>query len=53
MSSLSSPQSVNADVIIPQGGENVKGIGMLTNYIGRCLVKNEVSEERGVKSEES
>ena len=22
-----------ADVIIPQGGENVKGIGMLTNYI--------------------
>lgn len=29
-----------ADVIIPQGGENVKGIGMLTNYI-ETLVPNE------------
>ena len=29
-----------ADVIIPQGGENVKGIGMLTNYI-KTLVPEE------------
>ena len=29
-----------ADVIIPQGGENAKGIGMLTNYI-ETLVPNE------------
>ena len=29
-----------ADVIIPQGGENVKGIGMLTNYI-KTLVQEE------------
>ena len=27
------PTKRYADVIIPQGGENVKGIGMLTNYI--------------------
>ena len=29
-----------ADVIIPQGGDNIKGIGMLTNYI-ETLVPNE------------
>ena len=29
-----------ADVIIPQGGENIKGIGMLSNYI-ETLVPNE------------
>lgn len=27
------PTKRYADIIIPQGGENVKGIGMLTNYI--------------------
>ncbi len=34
------PTKRYADVIIPQGGENVKGIGMLTNYI-ETLVPNE------------
>ena len=30
-----------ADVIIPQGGENIKGIGMLTNYIETLVPKEE------------
>ena len=30
-----------ADVIIPQGGENIKGIGMLTNYIEPLVPKEE------------
>ncbi len=34
------PTKRYADVIIPQGGENVKGIGMLTNYI-RTLFSEE------------
>ena len=34
------PSKRFADVIIPQGGENVKGIGMLTNYI-KTLVPEE------------
>ncbi len=34
------PTKRYADVIIPQGGENVKGIGMLTNYI-KTLIPTE------------
>ena len=30
-----------ADVIIPQGGDNIKGIGMLTNYIETLVPKEE------------
>ena len=35
------PTKRYADVIIPQGGENIKGIGMLTNYIETLVPKEE------------